>query len=100
MSTYSEHVAGAQACLIEADAFRSTAMPSQTGEYKTDVIATAQVHATLALAEQQRIANLVALGVVGGGPINNAYPGDTRRYLVSEFPDIAEALGIKTGDQE
>lgn len=34
---------------------------SSTGEHKADMIALAQVHATLALVEQQRIANLIAL---------------------------------------
>lgn len=60
----------------------------------------AQVHATLALAEQQRVANLIALGVVGGGPVNDACPVDNRRYLVSKFPDISEVLGIKTGGSD
>lgn len=34
--------------------------PQQTGEHKSDVLAEAQVNATLALVEQQRIANLIA----------------------------------------
>ncbi len=35
--------------------------PEATGEAKADVLAEAQVHATLALVEQQRIANRIAL---------------------------------------
>lgn len=34
----------------------------QQGESLSDIAAIAQVHATLALVEQQRIANLIALG--------------------------------------
>lgn len=34
--------------------------PQQTGEHKSDVLAEAQVNATIALAEQQRLANLIA----------------------------------------
>lgn len=35
--------------------------PQQTGEHKSDVLAEAQVNATLALVEQQRLANLIAI---------------------------------------
>ena len=56
--------------------------------------AIAQVYATLALAEQQRIANLVALGVIGGGPINNATPRHARDYLSREYPDESKVLGL------
>ena len=33
----------------------------QTGEKKSDLLALTQIHATLYLAEQQRVANLIAL---------------------------------------
>lgn len=56
--------------------------------------AIAQVHATLALAEQQRIANLVALGVIGGGPISNSSPTHAVQYLSSEYPDESKVLGL------
>lgn len=58
------------------------------------VVASAQVYATLALAEQQRIANLIALGAIGGGPINNAMSGYVTDYLRSDFPEIAKGLGL------
>ena len=54
----------------------------------------AQVHATLALVEQVRIANLIALGTVGGGPINNAAPGHVTDYLRRDYPEIAKGLGL------
>ena len=57
-----DHAAEARTVLKLAsrDVSENTAL--QTGEYKADMIATAQVHATLALVEQQRIANLIAYG--------------------------------------
>jgi hypothetical protein len=58
-------------------------MAAQTGEYKADVIAQAQVHATLALVEQQRIANLMDyLRIIDETP----GPEDDRR--------IREVLGL------
>ena len=50
--------------------------------------ATAQVHASLALVEQQRIANLVAL---------RALTGETNDSM---HPDIAAALGIEAVDHD
>ena len=47
-----------------------------------------------ALVEQQRIANLVALGVIGGGPISNSSPTHAVQYLSSEYPDESKALGL------
>jgi hypothetical protein len=35
--------------------------PLQTGEHTADILAAAQVHATLAVAEQLRLANLIAV---------------------------------------
>lgn len=61
---------------------------------KTDLTAKAQVHATLALAEQQRIANLVTLGAIGGGPLSSDPAYLSRNYLVQEYPEVAAALGI------
>lgn len=52
-----DHAAEARALMIQADGYTSSDMVIQTGEVKADVIAAAQFHATLALAEQQRIAN-------------------------------------------
>jgi hypothetical protein len=65
----------------------------------------AQVHATLALVEQQRIANLIALGLLqiasglngsyapvgDGGSFRALYPQGESSPLA---PDIAAALGI------
>ena len=57
-------------------------------EVITATLALAQVHATLALTEQQRLANLVAL---------RALTGETTDSM---HPDIAAALGIKAVDHE
>lgn len=82
-------------------------------EAATFAVRHAHVHATLALVEQTRIANLIALASLD--------PGDELEYLLrdeakhrlagwvfdppaDEHPeirlDIAEALGIKTGDND
>lgn len=58
----------------------------------------AQAEATLALVEQQRIANLIALGVIGGGPISRESPKHVIDYLLSDYPEVAAALGIKEGN--
>ncbi|KAM9867067.1 hypothetical protein ACIFOC_00389 [Leucobacter aridicollis] len=57
----------------------------------------AQVHATLALVEQQRIANLIALW--HGSPVKEEYIGDGERGLLVSSggvlrPEIREALGL------
>ena len=57
-------------------------------EVITATLALAQVRATLALTEQQRLANLVAL---------RALTGDT---IDSMHPDIAAALGIEAVDHD
>lgn len=67
-------------------------------------MAIAQVHATLALAEQQRIANLVALAAMDpDGLGRSAYSAlavmspDRQRTILD--PDIAAALGIGDDDE-
>ena len=52
-------------------------------EVITATLALAQVHATLALTEQQRLANLVALRALTGETTDSMHPG------------IAAALGIE-----
>jgi hypothetical protein len=63
-----EHTAEARLALEYAMRDVSENWPLQTGETKADIIAQAQVHATLALVEQQRIANLIAVAQMEGGP--------------------------------
>lgn len=88
MSARIDHAAQAEEWL--ADAKRADVSFAEAEAFA----AIAQVYATLALAEQQRIANLVALGVIGGGPINNATPRHARDYLSREYPDESKALGL------
>ena len=77
-----------------------------TGEHKADILAEAQVHATLALVEQQRIANLIALTKFAFEQYGNYaptganlpalfLPPETEQGNVRLNPDIAAALGIK-----
>jgi hypothetical protein len=86
----------------------SVNMATETGEYKSDVIAQAQVHATLALVEQQRVANLIALSNVrlempGGGTATFIHAFDFDWVMVGDVnapnftlkPEIANALGIE-----
>lgn len=71
-----------------------------TEEGCANVLAAAHVHATLALVEQQRIANLIALNDRFTGEIGDALMSAKREngYLVGQElnPEIAAALGIET----
>lgn len=64
-------------------------------------IAKAQVYATLALVEQQRIANLIAMWQ--GSPVRNEYISEVDDALTAAdgtlASEIAQALGIKNEDQ-
>lgn len=69
-----------------------------------EAVRRAQVHATLALVEQQRIANLIALSESGRTTVNGAraalaglYDGSAKEgsaYMALR-PDIAAALGFE-----
>ena len=87
----------------EAVALLNLAAATQHQGDPTHLIAAAQVHATLALVEQQRIANLVAL-------TKNTFAAHEAREALSTLttaklgeqiglrPDIAAALGIEAVD--
>ena len=64
----------------------------------TTIALLAQVHATLALVEQQRIANRIALSSLTY-EIEDAHNAIGQRAL-HQLPDIAAALGIKAVDDE
>ncbi len=98
-----DHAAEAMRCLdIPSHFIRNDGTSPEGGR----MVAEAQVHATLALVEQQRIANLIALTGLGGelylasreaaealtrrAPDPNN-PGDVGRVLRL---DIAAALGV------
>lgn len=117
MSAYSEHVKNAQR---EIDGVHE--WQEREGETDATLLAStgiAQAEATLALAEQQSIANLIALATTipddrdGDGDavdemraaacarLTRWIPGaraEQGHYRVR--PEIAEALGIKTGDNK
>lgn len=59
-----DHAMIAREQVVQASKDVSENWPMQTGEYKADLIALAQVHATLALVEQQTIANRLQLALV------------------------------------
>ena len=96
MSDRIDHAAEAVALLNLAAATQHQGDPRH-------LIAASQVHATLALVEQQRIANLVAL-------TKNTFAAHEAREALSTFataklgeqiglrPDIAAALGIEAVD--
>lgn len=56
-----DHASEARVELDIAQRWPSETFAVQTGEHKADVLAAAQVHATLALVEQQRLANILTL---------------------------------------
>lgn len=66
------------------------AVSQETADKARAASSAAQVHATLYLAEQQRIANLIALGET-----NVIDPGDDSLYPVTKMrDDIRKGLGL------
>lgn len=97
-----DHANEAMACLVAADGHLSAEMAVETGEYKADVLAYAQVHATLALVEQQRVSNLIALADKFDQPqaidaiLNRTPPNGDKGWVHHGVqPEIAAALGIE-----
>lgn len=95
MSDRTDHAAVAREYIASAIA-AVTAAPAGTGALL------AQAHATLALVEQQRIANLIALGYGHTSPSWDVV-GEARRALVERRSadhhqlrsEVAAALGIE-----
>lgn len=95
MSDRIDHAAVAREYIASAIA-AVTAAPAGTGALL------AQAHATLALVEQQRIANLIALGYGHTSPSGDVV-GEARRALVERRSadhhqlrsEVAAALGIE-----
>lgn len=96
MSTYNEYVKAAR-------------RPVEVGTDPVGAVVEVelrQVAAILALAEQQRIANLVALWRVGQGGVEDEAAEALTASRGMGFggkslrPEIAEALGIKTGESD
>lgn len=90
-----DHVSQARLHIDRASSDVSANWEVQTGELKADILALAQVHATLALVEQQRIANLIALARPyelpnGGDASYMLYDPETLQLQ----PDIREGLGL------
>lgn len=91
MSTRTDHAKEAQEWIMRAlnptDAFE-----------RSSAAKVAQVHATLALVEQQRIANLIALGMYthanGSRGFQHLVCHPTDEYSVALNDDIREGLGI------
>ena len=91
-----------------AEAQKVLAMPTSVWGSPSDVLAGAQVHATLAIVEQLRIGNLIALGYGGDEADCDQARADARAALVNWHahedpemggwpeirPEIAAALGI------
>lgn len=90
MSERIDHVGEANAILQAAEVYVSVEHVQKTGEKKSDQLVNALVHAALALVEQQRLANIIAL----------AHVADTSDAAVSPLEQTAwEAIGI-TGSGE
>ena len=94
-----------------AEAQEVLAMPSVWG-YPSEMLARAQIHATLAIVEQLRIGNLIALGYGGDEADCDQARADARAVFVNWHahedpemggwpeirPEIAAALGIDHDD--
>ena len=91
MSDRIDHAAEAVALLNLA------AAPQHQGDPR-HLISASQVHATLAIVEQQRIANEITLATLTY-EIEDAHDAIGQRALMA-LPDIAAALGIKAVDHE
>ena len=99
-----DHAEEARALLAYADSYRNDAHRfrgdgaperARAAMDRSLLAATqAQVHATLAVAEQLRLANLFQSGAIGGGPMNDRIPGEVQSHLRREWPDIATILGV------
>lgn len=84
----------------------AAALAAVTADPAGVVALLAQAHATLALVEQQRVANLIALGYGHTSPSGDVV-GEARRALVERRsadhhqlrPDVAGALGIRMSDE-
>lgn len=111
MSEWIDHAAIADSRLAAALPWLSSAGRSDLGQVAN--ILAAQAHATLALAEQQRIANIIALAAMdpdssGRSPYpdglsSSAYSAlaamsSDRRHTILD-PNIAAALGIGDDDE-
>ena len=92
-----------------AEAQKVLAMPTSVWGSPSDVLAGAQVNATLAIVEQLRIGNLIALGGYGDSEAGTDQARSDARAALVEWhahedpemggwpeirPDIAAALGI------
>lgn len=100
MSERIDHAAEARERLHTAAPWLSSAGRSDLGQVAN--ILAAQVSAMLALVEQQRVANLIALGIL----VEDEVPETGERGLlyrlpddVQSCPDIAAALGIGDNDE-
>lgn len=92
----------AEARVLEANAWARGGIDGDTlirrPEERRDIIASAQVHATLALVEQQRIANLIALSQATNPDESRVSPGalthPVNEYSVAINDDIKKGLGL------
>ena len=97
-----------------AEAQKVLAMPTSVWGSPSEMLAGAQVHASLALVEQLRIGNLIALGYGGDEADCDQARADARAALVNWHahedpemggwpeirPDIAAALGIDHDEKD
>lgn len=92
--SYFDHAAEARE-LLQSNAVALAA----DGAWGTAIAAEAQVHATLALVEQQRIANIIALASLriapdGAPPLRHLVIEPKDEYSVQPVAEIREALGL------
>ena len=74
-------------------------LPAKGDGITPNHVAVAQVHATLALVEQQRIANLIALGNAEHGPYRYLDAGRTGLMSMDAYGAAAVLLGIELKEE-
>lgn len=89
----------------EALGLRILASEAPNQQHQGNLLAAAQVHATLAIVEQTRIANIIALDESWRGETGDALMRTLRdeqgHYIGNELnPEIAAALGIDLNGED
>lgn len=96
MNNRIDHAAEAVTCLKQAH--------GKYTEQAQVLMAQAQVHATIALVEQQRLANLTTLATLPSDSLSDDLREGAVRALINPGagwrPEVAAALGIEAADSD
>ncbi|UVK63762.1 hypothetical protein SEA_PULLUMCAVEA_51 [Gordonia phage PullumCavea] len=84
-----QHYGEAERLLTLADQAASANWPERTGERKSDVLAAAQVHATLALAAATVLSGVIRNTVAASHPVNDLAHDDETVDAVNAWHETA-----------